>query len=196
MFRVDNTILADDIATSRFHCDVSRCKGACCVVGDAGAPVSRDEIPALRKAWNLLKDELSPEAREAVNESGLVQGDQNSGYEISCVDGSECVFVQYDADGVANCAIQKAYQQNRIDWEKPVSCHLYPIRLKKISGMDFANFEYIPDLCSAGCNKGEQEGTWLSDFLETALTRRYGARWYVEFTKSCKSIRERVRDYA
>lgn len=159
------------------------------MVGDAGAPVSRDEIPILRRAYELLKDELAPEARETVEVQGLIQGDASSGFEISCVDGSDCVFVQKDENGVATCAIQKAYQQNRFEWEKPVSCHLYPIRLKKIAGMEYANFEYIPDLCSAGCDRGESEGVWLSDFLEASLTRRYGAEWYREFSRTCESIR-------
>jgi len=191
MFRVQNVILSEDIATSRFACDVSRCKGACCVIGDAGAPVDKGEIPVLRKVFSQLKDRLTPEAVKAAKEHGVVQKDSKGVYEITCVDNSECIFVEKDKNGVATCAIQNAYYRGEINWEKPLSCHLYPIRLKKISGMDFANFEYIPDMCAAGCNNGRKEGIYLSDFLEKALKRRYGSDWFGDFITACEEVRTR-----
>ncbi|REL37819.1 DUF3109 family protein [Rhodohalobacter sp. SW132] len=189
MFRVQDVILSEDIATSRFACDITRCKGACCVVGDAGAPVEKGEIPILRKAFGLLKDRLTPEALAAADEHGVVQKENEGQYAITCVEEGDCIFVEKDEDGVATCAIQNAYYRGEINWEKPLSCHLYPIRLKKISGMDFANFEYIPDLCSAGCNNGRQSGTYLSEFLEKALKRRYGTDWYDDFITACNEVR-------
>lgn len=190
MIRVRDVILSEDIATAKFACNISRCKGACCVIGDAGAPVHKNEIPALRKAFNLLKDELDPKAVETAETQGVVSGNTEKGYEINCVDTGECIFVQRDQNGAAVCAIQNAFFSGRFNWEKPISCHLYPVRLKSISGMDYANFEYIPDLCSAGCRRGEDEGIYLSDFLEKALVRRYGQTWYEEFKDVCDSIRE------
>lgn len=190
MIKVGNTILSDDIATARFACDISRCGGACCVVGDAGAPVSARELPVLRKAWKTLKGELSPEAHDAVERDGLVQGSEEKGYELSCVDSGACVFVTRDEEGAARCAIQKAWQEGRFGWEKPISCHLFPVRLKRIAGFDYANFEYVPRLCSAACEKGEAEGTWLSDFLEEPLVRRYGRDWYRDFQAACRERRE------
>lgn len=194
MFKVQDTILSEDIATAKFSCDLSRCKGACCVVGDAGAPVSVDELPVLRKAFNLLKDELRDRAREIVAKEGLIKGNNNKGYELNCTDEKECVFVTYTDDGVAHCAIQKAFYEGRINWEKPLSCHLYPVRLKRIQDFDYANFEYMPSLCSAGCEKGKREGTWLSDFLEAPLVRRYGEEWYDEFIAACEEIRNKDRE--
>ncbi|MEX0661990.1 MAG: DUF3109 family protein [Balneolaceae bacterium] len=192
MFRVHDVILSEDIATSKFACNITLCKGACCVVGDAGAPVSKDEIPILRKAYKNLKDRLDPKAVEIAEKEGVIKGDSESGYEINCVDNQECIFVQKDKDGVATCAIQNAYYNGDFNWEKPISCHLYPVRLKKIAGLEFANFEYIPDLCSDGCDNGEKTGTYLSDFLRTALIRRYGEEWFDEFSESCNQIRENV----
>lgn len=189
MFRVGNVILSEDIATARFACDISRCKGACCVVGDAGAPVSREEIPVLRKAYRVLKDGLSQNARNAVKENGVVQGNSEEGFELTCVESGECIFVEKDERGVATCAIQRAYYEGRFDWEKPISCHLYPIRLKKIAGVDYANFEYIPRLCSAGCERGESGGIYLADFLKKAFVRRYGEEWYNQFLKTCEEVR-------
>ncbi len=192
MFRVKDVILSEEIATTKFACDVSKCKGACCVVGDAGAPVSREEIPVIRKAYNLLKDELKPEARDAVEKNGVVQENEKKGFEITCIENNECIFVTYDENRVAKCAIQKAFYEGRILWEKPISCHLYPVRLKRISGMNFANFEYIENMCGAGCKNGEENGIYLADFLEKALIRRYGSEWYEEFRIHCFEVREQT----
>lgn len=189
MFRVQNTILSEEVATAKFACNISRCKGACCVVGDAGAPVDKKEIPVLKKAYRKLKDELRPQAVETVQEEGLVQGNNQTGYELSCVDDSECVFVNYDEQGNAKCTIQEAYYEGEFNWEKPLSCHLFPIRLKSVLNFDYANFEYFPSLCSAGCDRGEEEGIWLSDFLKKPLIRRYGEEWYEEFIEACNKIR-------
>ncbi len=190
MIKVRDTIISDDIATAKFACDLPKCKGACCVVGDAGAPVSKEEIPILHKAYHLLKDELRPEAVAVAEREGVVVGSEKAGYEISCVNNAECIFVQYGKNDVAYCSIQNAYFDGRISWEKPLSCHLFPVRLKRIAGFDYANFEYVPKLCSAACSKGEEEGVYLAEFLEKPLVRRYGLDWYEEFLAACKYIRE------
>ena len=190
MIRVQDVILSEDIATAKFACDISRCKGACCVVGDAGAPVSKSEIPVLNKAFRELKNELDPEAVEIAERDGVVQGNAESGYEISCIESGECIFVQKNENGVATCAIQNAYYEGRFGWEKPISCHLYPIRLKQIGGLEYANYEYIPDLCSAACQKGENEGIYLAEFLKDSLVRRYGEDWYLEFLEVCRKERK------
>lgn len=191
MFKVQNTILSDDIATAKFACDLPRCKGACCVVGDAGAPVTQDEIPVLKKAFRQLKEELRQESVEVAEKDGVVKGNAKSGYEISTVDSKECIFVQYDEHEVAYCSIQKAYFEGRFNWEKPLSCHLFPVRLKHIAGFDYANFEYVPKLCSAACEKGEKEETYLTDFLKKPLVRRYGEEWFAEFKESCEEVRSK-----
>ncbi len=160
-------------------------------MGDAGAPVSRDEIPVLRKAFKKLKGVLAPEAVQKAEQEGVVLGNAKNGFEINCIDSGECIFVEKTEDGVATCAIQNAYYKGEFNWEKPISCHLYPVRLKHIAGFDYANYEYIPDLCSAGCRNGEERGIYLSDFLKTALIRRYGEKWYTEFIDACKEVRSR-----
>lgn len=194
MFKVGNTILADDIATAKFACDIPRCKGACCVVGDAGAPVVKSEIPVLHKAYKVLKEELRPESVEVAEREGVVIGSENAGYEIATVNEQECIFVKYDDNDVAYCAIQKAYFEGRFSWEKPISCHLFPVRLKHIAGFDYANFEYVPPLCSAACEKGKKEGIFLAEFLERPLVRRYGKEWFSTFINYCREIRRKNRD--
>ncbi len=194
MIKVQDTIIADDIATAKFACDLPRCKGACCVVGDAGAPVSKDEVPILHKAYRQLKEELRPEAVAVAERDGVVIGSKEKGYEISCVGGAECVFVNYDEQEVAYCTIQKAYFEGRFNWEKPLSCHLFPIRLKKIAGFEYANFEYVPTICSTGCEKGKGEGIYLAEFLEAPLVRRYGQEWYDEFIAACEYVRSKEEE--
>ena len=190
MFRVQNTILSEDIATAKFGCDLTRCKGSCCVVGDAGAPISEQELPLIEKAFELLSGELAPEAIEMVEAEGLfTKSDSENKYRLNCVQSGECVFVQYDRRGIATCAIQKAFIDGRLTWEKPLSCHLFPIRLKRRDTIEYANFEYLPDICRAGCQRGKEEGIWLSDFLKAPLIRRYGKSWYQEFLKACNEIR-------
>jgi len=189
MIRVGDVILSEEIATSKFACNISRCKGACCVIGDAGAPVNKEEIPVLRKAFRALKSELNPEAVKIAEKEGVVKGSAKDGFEITCIESGECIFVQKDHQGVATCAIQSSYYAGTFDWEKPISCHLYPIRLKRIAGFDYANFEYIPQICSAGCRKGEDENIYLADYLKSALIRRYGEEWYQEFLEACDEVR-------
>lgn len=157
------------------------------MVGDAGAPVAENELLHLEQAFELLKDELHPEALKTVKKQGIVQQSKH-GLELSCRENEECIFVIYD-DGVAYCAIQKAFLEGRIEWEKPISCHLYPIRLKKVGETEYANFEYINKLCSAACLKGEKENIYLSEFLKEPLVRRYGKDWYDEFEERCKEMR-------
>lgn len=191
MIKVQNVILSEDIATAKFACNISRCKGACCVIGDAGAPVAKQEIPVLRKAFRELKNQLDPQAVEAAETHGVIQTDGHGEYEITCIESGECIFVQQDEHGVATCAIQNAYYAGNFQWEKPISCHLYPIRLKQIGSFEYANYEYIPELCSAACQRGEKEGIYLAEFLKDSLTRRYGEEWYLKFLEVCKQERKR-----
>lgn len=188
MFQVQHAIIATDVATARFSCDLFRCKGGCCVVGTAGAPVEQHEIPVLRKAYQQLSQELRPRAREVVEREGVISYD-GSQPELNCTDGKECVFVTYNEHGMAMCSIQKAWQEGRFDWIKPISCHLFPLRITRIGGRDYINFHYVPEICSPGCDKGACNQIYLSDFMEEALTRKYGHKWYEEFREACREVR-------
>jgi hypothetical protein len=162
-------------------------------VGDAGAPVDQRESAVLKKAYQQLKPRLRDQAIATVEQTGLIQrdGKGSASLELACVDEGECVFVTYDDQGIAECAIQKAYQSGDFSWPKPISCHLFPLRLKKVGELEYANYEYVPSICSPACERGEQEGIYLSDFLEEPLVRRYGRTWYEEFSLQCEEIRTR-----
>lgn len=189
MFQVQNCLIADEVAHVQFACNLFACKGACCVVGNAGAPVEKNEIPILNKAWETLSPRLRDEAKKSVAESGVVQS-KGKFHELSCTDGAECVFVTYDKNKVATCEIQNAFQKGEFDWPKPVSCHLFPLRISRIGAMDLVNYEYVPSICSPACKRGKKEGIYLSDFLKDALIRKYGNEWYDEFNRICKEMRK------
>lgn len=158
------------------------------MIGDAGAPVDHNEIPVLNKAWSRLNGELRPRAREVVNAYGLIRN-RSREPELNCTDGAECVFVTYDENQVAVCGIQKAWQEGRFEWMKPLSCHLFPIRVLKVGNQEYLNMEYVPSLCGTACEQGSSEGIYLSDFLEDALVRAYGRGWYEEFRRACEQVR-------
>lgn len=192
MFQVHDIILSEDIATTKFACDIGRCKGACCVVGDAGAPVEKKELPVLRKAYDYLKPELRADAVLEVEKNGLVKENKSGEFELACTDNAACVFVVYEKD-VAICAIQKAYQEKRFSWEKPISCHLFPIRISKIGGFEYANYQYVPSICSSACERAQREGIYLADFLKSALERKYGKTWYRDFLETVNHVRNSLK---
>lgn len=116
--------------------------------------------------------------------------------QLNCRDNEECVFVSYGDDGVAYYAIQKAFMDGKLEWEKPMICHLYPLRFNKVGNITYANFEYVPKLCAAACRKGKDEAIYLSDFLKKPLVRRYGQEWYQKFEKTCKIMRIKSNEAA
>ncbi len=190
MFFIRTTLVSDDIATFKFACDLGRCKGACCVVGDAGAPVKGSELPIIRRAWEHLKDSLRPEAVSAVEDEGLYKNNGH-GYELTCTDGAECVFVVYDGAGVATCSIQRAHDAGEFSWPKPISCHLFPVRVTTLANQDMLNMEYVPSICSPACDRGDREGIGLAEFLRDPLVRAYGVDWYNDFMDGVRDVRER-----
>jgi hypothetical protein len=192
MFIVQHTIVSDDIAHARFACHLTACKGACCVVGDAGAPIEKNEVAALNKSYKLLEKELTAKARETVKESGLIKTGSDGGLELACVDKRECVFVTYDANDVALCAIQKAFYEGRTNWEKPISCHLFPIRISTIGAVDYLNFEFVPSICSPAVENAKASNKYLAEYLREPLVRKYGIEWYEEFIDTCKYLRKQI----
>lgn len=163
--------------------------GACCVVGDGGAPIDESEVTVLKKAYRVLKNDLSDAAIQEVESGGLIRGKDSDNLELACVGSAECVFVVKNASGVSLCAIQKAKFEGRFDWEKPISCHLFPIRIMPIGDLHFLNFEYVPEICSPGKDHGFETNTYLAEYLQKPLVRKYGQEWYDEFLEACKHVR-------
>jgi len=187
-------MVSEDIAFARFACNTGACKGACCVVGSAGAPVTAAEIPVLNKAWSLLKDELRSQSRDAVADKGLVRASSDGDYELSTIGDAECVFVQFTEAGTAVCAIQKAFYEGRFHWPKPISCHLFPIRATTIGAVTYLNFEFVPEICEPAVRHAKTEGIWLSDYIREPLERRFGSDWADEFQAACAYVRSQGQE--
>lgn len=184
MFAVDDILISDAVLDAPFSCNLGACHGACCVIGAGGAPITEDEIPELEKAYEVVKHSLRPEAMETITKQGVWTEEAPGELATSCVGNAECVFVVYDGP-IAKCAIQQAYFAGKLDFEKPISCHLFPIRIENWADTTVINYEQI-DLCRPAIKQGRRLGMQLIDFLEQPLTRRFGADWYKKFKTACK----------
>jgi hypothetical protein len=183
MFAVDNVLISDAVLDAPFSCNLGACRGACCVQGESGAPVRPEERRELEYAFSVIRDQLRPEALEVIERDGVWTEEAPDEYATSCVDGAECVFVVYEK-GVAKCAIQRAHYRGQLDFEKPISCHLFPIREESWTGTTVLNYEQI-DICRPAVRHGGRSGTQLVTFLRAPLTRRFGSDWYERFRSAC-----------
>lgn len=168
-----------------FLCDLDKCLGQCCIDGDAGAPLEEGEDEILRKILPAVWDDLLPAARERILEDGVSYIDQEGDLVTQIVDGANCVFTTYGPGGMCQCAIEKAYREGRIDFYKPISCHLYPVRLKKYDGFTAVNLHRWK-ICRCAEVLGRAKGVRAFQFLEGPLVRRFGQEWYDELRFTCE----------
>ncbi len=180
MIVIDNIIIEDDIIHSMFNCDLKKCKGACCTFpGEFGAPLLNEEISIIESLLPFLIEYLPEKAREIINKNGFYQGKENF-YSTQCINNKDCVFVYYDED-VAKCTLEKAYHEKNTGWRKPLSCHLFPIRVKYHSQL-LLHYEKIPE-CIPGIIKGYRDKIYLTDSLKEALIRAFGENWFEKVKK-------------
>lgn len=177
MIQIDNTLVSLDVIECPFICDLSHCKGACCVEGDSGAPLQKKEIAELEKALPFVWDDLSPQAQAVIDKQGVAYIDQEGEIVTSIVDNKNCVFTCYDADGVCKCAVEKAYRAGKISFYKPISCHLYPIRITEYDTFSAVNYNRWK-ICKAAEVLGKKEKLPLYQFLKEPLIRRFGEKWF------------------
>lgn len=178
MIKIEDKLVSDELRTAHFVCDLGACKGACCVEGDAGAPLDEDELPILERIYPDVAPYLSQTSRRAIREQGpwvKVDGD----YETPLIDGKECAYVIFDESGTSLCGIEKAYREGKVDWPKPISCHLYPVRIKKLQSIEVEALNYDTwSICLPACDLGKKLKVPLYKFLEGPLTRKFGEKFY------------------
>ena len=191
MFVVQDVLVSDRIVDAPFACNLGACHGACCVQGDSGAPLEEDELRRVEEALPRVKKYLRPEALSVIDESGVWEERKDGGHATTCVDGAECVFVTYEGP-VAKCALQRAYHEGRISFPKPISCHLFPVRVERYGDHEALNYEEIA-LCVSARGNGRRQGMQLAEFLREPLIRKYGEQWYDEFLTACKERRAAFR---
>ncbi len=191
MFIVGEAAVEDDVRSTSFCCDLQACKGACCcIAGGRGAPLENDEVLEVKKAYPFVRPYLSERSIRTIERTGLVEGTPGD-YVTPCIDERECVFVFFE-NGIARCGFEKAFEDGKTDWRKPISCHLFPIRIRSF-GQDLVWYDRI-DECEGGRKRGEQEHVMLHAFLREALTRKYGAQWYETFVERCARDASRQPD--
>ena len=190
ILQVGDVLLSSDIITERFCCDLDACKGACCVEGEAGAPVSLDEIGEIEASLDEVWPQMSAGAQAVVDRQGVAYNDVDGDLVTSIVDGRDCVFTCHE-NGLCLCLLEKAFREGRSGFCKPISCALYPIREKRLSnGLTALNYHRW-SVCAAARKKGEELGLYVYEFLEEPLVRRFGREWYDELAAVAKAFHER-----
>ncbi len=177
MFQIDDTLISLDVVERKFLCDLSCCKGECCIEGDSGAPLEPEEEEDLKKVLPEVWSDLAPEAQEVINRQGVAYTDEDGDLVTSIVGNKNCVFTCQDGDGICKCAIEKAYREGRVSFYKPVSCHLYPIRITKYDSFQAVNYHRW-DVCRAAEILGAKEKVPVYKFLREPLIRKFGEEWY------------------
>lgn len=181
MISLPPALISDDLKEVFFWCDMEKCKGACCVEGDAGAPLEEDEISLLDDYLDVIKPFMTPEGIGEVERIGVFDYDAEGRFVTPLIEGLECAYIFF-SEGIARCAIEEAFQQKKIPFPKPLSCHLYPVRISTIGKEDAVNYHkwYI---CDKALEKGHREKIPLYLFLQDALIRKYGRNWYNRLLK-------------
>ena len=177
MIQIDDTLVSLDLIERSFLCDLSHCKGQCCVEGDSGAPLEPGEEEELKRVLPEIWNDLLPEARTVIQSQGVAYTDPDGDRVTSIVGDKNCVFTCYDTDGVCKCAIEKAYREGRVSFYKPISCHLYPVRITQYKTFQAVNYHRW-DVCKAAELLGKKEQVPVYQFLKEPLIRKFGQAWY------------------
>lgn len=186
MIAIEQTLISEDIFEKHFVCDLNACKGECCVSGDSGAPLDKSELTTLDEVYPLVKEYMTKEGKAAIDKQGTYVLDNDGDYTTTLIsEGAECAFVFYDQHKIAKCAIEQAYLDGKIKWKKPISCHLYPIRITKYKDYEAVNY-HSWDICKPACKCGEQLEVPVFKFLKEPLIRKFGEEYYNHLCEAYK----------
>lgn len=186
MIKVGEVLVSDDIRSVEFVCHLEKCKGACCVEGDLGAPLEEDELEQMKAIQKKVKPYLTQAGKEAIKKQGPYILDEDGDYSTPTIGGRECAYAHYNKEGILKCGIEQAYLDGKIGFRKPISCHLYPIRITKKKDFEAVNYHKW-SICSAACAYGASLKVPLYKFLKEPLIRKYGNEWYDELVKALES---------
>lgn len=182
MFQIGKTIISEEILEQDFVCNLNACKGACCVDGNAGAPLEDHETEILVDVYSDVKPFLRPDAIQAIeNQGAFVKGDDGE-WETPLINDSECAYVVFDEASIAKCGLEEAYNQGATDWKKPVSCHMYPVRVREYTELVAVNYHKW-EICDPACSLGVELKVPIYKFVKEALIRKFGSDWYAELEK-------------
>jgi len=188
MIEVEHVLVSEELINEEFVCNLSQCKGACCVEGDAGAPLDRDELARLEEVYPHIMPYMTEKGIAAVESNGTSVIDPDGDLTTPCVDGNkECAYVTWE-NGITKCAIEKAWELGEVGWQKPISCHLYPIRVVQYPEFDVLHYDRW-HICSAACALGRELKMPVYQFLKGPLIRKYGEQWYAALEEAAGKIR-------
>jgi len=187
MLQIDDTIISLALFEEKFVCNIEKCKGICCIEGDAGAPLTDEEVRLIEELLPTVWNELTPQAQEVINKQGVSYIDEEGEPVTSIIGNGECVFTYFDEKGVCGCVFERAYNDGRIAWKKPISCHLYPVRLQKIHDFTAVNYHHW-SVCDCARLLGKQKGVPLYRFLKEPLVRRFGEKWWGQLDIAYKGM--------
>ena len=190
MIKIDNVLVSEDFLDEFFCCDLNSCKGACCIEGDAGAPLKEEEIAPIREKFSQVKPFLSERSIEEIEKTSGVAKDRDGEWVTATVENRECVFAFYDEKGILKCSFEKAWDGSEKDFRKPISCHLYPAREVNLFGATALNYHQW-EICSPACELGKREKIPLYKFLREGLEKRFGAAWYGKFSEIMEAIKKK-----
>lgn len=195
MIPIGNTLVSDEIIKEKFVCDLNKCKGACCVEGESGAPLEEEELEILERIYDDVKPYLTKEGIKAIEKKGCYHKDSDGDWVTPLIKAKgACAYTIFDPDasgGIAQCGIEKAYREGKTDFQKPVSCHLYPVRITKYKEYDAVNYHEW-EICAPACKLGKQLKVPVYVFLKDSLVRKYGISWYEELKLAADRLSERA----
>ncbi len=187
MLQIDDTIVSLDLFDKYFVCDLAKCKGACCIEGDAGAPLEQKEIKKIEEILPIIWNDLSKKSKKVIKKQGVYYMDEDQEFVTSIVDGKECVFTYFDDKGICKCVIEKAYKEGKVDFIKPISCHLYPVRVQKYRNFEAVNYHKW-SICNCAIKLGGETQVPLYQFLKNSLVRRFGVAWYEQLSIAAQEM--------
>lgn len=191
MFQLGKTIISEDIIEESFVCSLSACKGACCIDGDAGAPLEKKEVEILNEIFLKIKPYLRPEGVSAINKQGTSIETPHGELETPLINDADCAYVIFDENQTAMCGIEEAYNHGVISFKKPISCHLYPIRIKDYSEFSAVNYHKW-QICNDACSLGEELKVPIYKFVKEALIRKFGKDWYEELETLAREMKNSI----
>lgn len=180
MIAIDNVLVSDEVIEEKFVCDLTKCKGGCCEDGDAGAPLELNELNELIEHFDVIQPYMTAAGIKEIARQGKYVYDREFGWVTPTVNGKICAYGYRDELGIIKCAIEQAYNDGKLDWKKPISCHLFPIRLSKSAdeATEYVNYQPRPDLCAAACKLGKKLKVPTYIFLKEAIIRKWGQEFY------------------
>jgi len=186
MIQIDDKLMSMDIIEKKFVCDLQKCKGNCCVLGASGAPLEEDEVVLMKQIYPKIKTYLRPEAIKTIEQLGTAVIDSDKEWVTPLIKNMECVYAIFE-DGIAMCAIEKAYEDRVISFIKPLSCHIYPIRIKEYEHFEAVNYDQ-QKICDPARILGENGNVPVYEFVETAITRKYGKAFMSKLKKMAGEV--------